>query len=80
MEKKAELYEHLSDKTGSSQLAEKFLVDFQGKKDKEPVIPSPKRDESQKVIYNDTDSENEWYVNMSKVNSYDLHMVNWLQT
>ncbi|CAH0596298.1 unnamed protein product [Chrysodeixis includens] len=36
LEKKAELYEHLSDSAGHSQLAERFLVDFNTKKQQEP--------------------------------------------
>ncbi|CAH2054569.1 unnamed protein product, partial [Iphiclides podalirius] len=60
LEKKAELYEHLSDKTGSSQLAERFLVDFKGKKEREPDTPIKKRDEKETVVYSDTDDDNEW--------------------
>ena len=36
LEKKAELYEHLSDGAGNSQLASRFLVDFNTKKQQEP--------------------------------------------
>ncbi|XP_075984787.1 coiled-coil domain-containing protein 174 [Anticarsia gemmatalis] len=39
LEKKAELYEHLSDKAGSSQLAGNFLVDFDTKKKQEQPKP-----------------------------------------
>ncbi|KAJ8709141.1 hypothetical protein PYW07_008967 [Mythimna separata] len=36
LEKKAELYEHLADGAGNSQLASRFLVDFNTKKQQEP--------------------------------------------
>lgn len=36
LERKAELYEHLSDSAGNSQLAGRFLVDFNTKKQQEP--------------------------------------------
>lgn len=36
LERKAELYEHLSDSAGNSQLAGRFLVDFHSKKQQEP--------------------------------------------
>nr|XP_049693727.1 coiled-coil domain-containing protein 174 [Helicoverpa armigera] len=39
LEKKAELYEHLSDGAGNSQLASRFLVDFNTKKQQEPEKP-----------------------------------------
>lgn len=35
LEKKAELYDHLTDGVGSSQLAGRFLVDFETKKQEE---------------------------------------------
>ena len=37
MEKKAALYEHLNDSAGNSELASRFLVDFNTKKLQEPV-------------------------------------------
>lgn len=55
LEKKAELYEHLSDGAGTSQLAGRFLVDFNNKKQQEQTRePSAEPDN---VSYDDDDSE-----------------------
>ncbi|CAG9112698.1 unnamed protein product [Plutella xylostella] len=59
--KKAELYEHLADGVGSSQLASRFLVDFNTKKRQESVKheASPPRPPS--PVYEETDEDqSEW--------------------
>lgn len=59
--KKAELYEHLADGVGSSQLASRFLVDFNTKKRQESVQreASPPRPPS--PVYEETDEDqSEW--------------------
>ncbi|XP_063375676.1 coiled-coil domain-containing protein 174 [Cydia amplana] len=59
LEKKAELYEHLADSSGNSELSGRFLVDFQSKKlqeaEQEPSLP-PENDVYQSV----DDDDNEW--------------------
>ncbi|CAK1593834.1 unnamed protein product [Parnassius mnemosyne] len=61
LEKKAELYEHLSDRTGNSLLAERFLVDFNGKKQNESMKPLHKNEcENDAVTNIDNEDDNEW--------------------
>ncbi|XP_061728463.1 coiled-coil domain-containing protein 174 isoform X2 [Cydia pomonella] len=59
LEKKAELYEHLADSSGNSELSGRFLVDFQSKKlqeAEEELSPPPENDVYQSV----DDDDNEW--------------------
>lgn len=66
LEKKAELYEHLSDRSGNSELAERFLVDFNTKKQQEGPKEIPKSPEAVEVNssqINESENEgDEWYV------------------
>lgn len=60
LEKKAELYNHLADGVGTSQLANRFLVDFQTKKQeevKEAVLAASREsyDDDTQNIDNDAD-------------------------
>ncbi|XP_034836101.1 coiled-coil domain-containing protein 174 [Maniola hyperantus] len=58
LEKKAELYEHLADGAGDSQLAGRFLVDFKGKKQEAVLRPEPEpEDEEEQVPYDDDQGE-----------------------
>ncbi|XP_047988785.1 coiled-coil domain-containing protein 174 [Leguminivora glycinivorella] len=59
LEKKAELYNHLADSSGNSELSGRFLVDFQSKKQQESEqeqSPPPDNDVYQSV----EDDDNEW--------------------
>ncbi|KPJ10802.1 Uncharacterized protein C3orf19-like [Papilio machaon] len=60
LEKKAELYEHLSDKRGNSQLAERFLVDFNGKKVAESKETEQHSDVETETVNNVVEDESEW--------------------
>lgn len=73
MEKKSELYEHLSDGAGNSQLAGRFLVDFKTKKQQEitvqavnPILEGKPDDPTEDEENNDEDSE--WYFLYKKFN------------
>ncbi|XP_046972059.1 coiled-coil domain-containing protein 174 isoform X2 [Vanessa cardui] len=58
LEKKAELYKHLSEGVGNSQLASNFLVDFKGKKQEVLSKPEPKSEESEEILpFEDDDSQ-----------------------
>ncbi|CAH2095283.1 unnamed protein product [Euphydryas editha] len=59
LEKKAELYKHLSDEAGNSQLASNFLVDFKGKKQETPAKPVPEPEEFEEGV-SFVDDDNEW--------------------
>lgn len=57
LERKAELYEHLSDGAGNSQLAGHFLVDFKGKKTETSKTESVPLDNDEVLPFYDDDSE-----------------------
>ncbi|XP_047537677.1 coiled-coil domain-containing protein 174 [Vanessa atalanta] len=58
LEKKAELYKHLTEGAGNSQLASNFLVDFKGKKQEALSKPEPKLEELEKILpFEDDDSQ-----------------------
>lgn len=65
LEKKAELYEHLTDNAGNSQLAGRFLVDFSTKKQQQQeftktIVENKSGDEQVVANDNDDKDENEW--------------------
>ncbi|XP_045454426.1 coiled-coil domain-containing protein 174 [Melitaea cinxia] len=59
LEKKAELYKHLSDEAGNSQLAGNFLVDFKGKKQEYTSKPVPEPENVEEIAAF-ADDDNEW--------------------
>ncbi|XP_068619695.1 coiled-coil domain-containing protein 174 isoform X2 [Battus philenor] len=59
LEKKTKLYEHLSDSNGNSELADRFLVDFNGKKKDECERLQDNSVASETIISSDSD-DNEW--------------------
>lgn len=62
LEKKAELYNHLADGVGTSQLADRFLVDFQTKKQgevKEAVLAA-RRESTDDDTQSIDDLDNGW--------------------
>lgn len=60
LERKAELYEHLSDGAGNSQLAGQFLVDFKAKKTETTIKESESLDNDELLPY--CEDDNDWYV------------------
>lgn len=58
LEKKAELYEHLSDATGESQLADRFLVNFKEKNDQKN--DKPETEEPEYTEEATLEDESEW--------------------
>lgn len=59
LEKKAELYNHLSDEAGNSQVADNFLVDFKGKKQESMSKPLPEPEDVEEIAPF-VDDDNEW--------------------
>ncbi|KAM3961204.1 coiled-coil domain-containing protein 174 [Aphomia sociella] len=60
LEKKAELYEHLADGAGNSQLAGRFLVDFKSKKEDQLTENAVRESQEDETASYDQDDNNEW--------------------
>ncbi|XP_038207342.1 coiled-coil domain-containing protein 174 [Zerene cesonia] len=59
LEKKAQLYEHLADSAGNSQLADRFLVDFKEKKQQDITKRESCDTKSNPIVESDTEVYNE---------------------